>query len=40
MEGHMDDPPGPWFDELTQPGGWTSDLRDKLPELSTGKVKE
>ena len=32
MERHMDDPPGPWFDELKQPGGWTSDLRNKLPE--------
>ena len=30
---HRDDPPGPWFDELEQAGGWTSDLRDKLPEL-------
>ncbi len=37
MVRHMDDPPGPWFDELTQPGGWTSDLHDKLFELSTGK---
>ena len=26
MESHFDDTPGPWFDELTQPGGWTSDL--------------
>jgi len=32
MERHLADPPGPWFDELKQPGGWTSDLRDKLPE--------
>lgn len=32
MQRHLDDPPGPWFDELKQPGGWTSDLRDKLPE--------
>ena len=32
MERHLDDPPGPWFDELKQPGGWTSDLRDKVPE--------
>ncbi|MEA3401042.1 MAG: hypothetical protein U9R79_07335 [Armatimonadota bacterium] len=30
MERHIDDPPGPWFDELLQPGGWTSDLT--LPE--------
>ena len=26
MERHVEDPPGPWFDELEQPGGWTSDL--------------
>ncbi|MGD9496275.1 MAG: hypothetical protein AB7Y46_08190 [Armatimonadota bacterium] len=26
MQRHLDDPPGPWFDELLQPGGWTSDL--------------
>ena len=32
MERHLNDPPGPWFDELKQSGGWTSDLRDKLPE--------
>jgi hypothetical protein len=25
MERHFDDAPGPWFDELLQPGGWTSD---------------
>ena len=30
MARHVDDPPGPWFDELLQPGGWTSDLRDQL----------
>ena len=23
MERHRDDPPGPWFEELLQPGGWT-----------------
>ena len=33
MERHIDDPPGPWFDELLQPGGWTSDLRDRLDTL-------
>ena len=27
MEDHVNDAPGPWFDELSQPGGWTSDLR-------------
>ena len=32
MKRHIDDPPGPWFEELLQPGGWTSDLRDQLPE--------
>ena len=32
MERHIDDPPGPWFRELEQPGGWTSDLRGKLPD--------
>jgi len=26
MQRHLDDPPGPWFDELLRPGGWTSDL--------------
>lgn len=26
MRRHTDDGPGPWFDELLQPGGWTSDL--------------
>ncbi|MGC9317644.1 MAG: hypothetical protein ACP5KN_06345 [Armatimonadota bacterium] len=26
MQRHINDPPGPWFDELLQPGGWTSDL--------------
>jgi hypothetical protein len=30
MERHLDDPPGPWFEELNQTGGWTSDLRDGL----------
>jgi hypothetical protein len=34
MQRHLDDPPGPWFEELKQPGGWTSDLRDKLPPVS------
>ncbi len=33
MQRHLDDRPGPWFDELKQPGGWTSDLRDKLPDV-------
>jgi len=32
MERHIDDPPGPWFRELEQPGGWTSDLRDRIPQ--------
>ena len=32
MERHIDDPPGPWFRELEMPGGWTSDLRNRLPE--------
>ncbi len=32
MKRHRNDPPGPWFDELEQPGGWTSDLRPKLDE--------
>ncbi|MCK5803361.1 MAG: hypothetical protein KAI66_11035, partial [Lentisphaeria bacterium] len=30
---HREDSPGPWFEELGQPGGWTSDLRDKLPKI-------
>ena len=30
MERHLDDPPGPWFEELEQPGGWTSDLANQL----------
>ncbi len=30
MRRHINDGPGPWFDELLQPGGWTSDL--ELPE--------
>jgi hypothetical protein len=34
MERHRDDPPGPWFDELTQPGGWTSDLAPQLATLT------
>ncbi len=33
MQRHMDDPPGPWFRELEQPGGWTSDLREELREI-------
>ncbi len=33
MERHLDDVPGPWFDELLQPGGWISDLRDRLNTL-------
>ena len=36
MERHLDDPPGPWFDELLQPGGWTSDQRDELDALAAG----
>lgn len=32
MKRHLNDPPGPWFEELLQPGGWTSDLRDQIPE--------
>jgi len=30
MARHLHEAPGPWFDELLQPGGWTSDLRDGL----------
>lgn len=33
MQKHIDDIPGPWFDELNQPGGWTSDLRNNIPEI-------
>ena len=32
MARHRDDPPGPWFGELEQPGGWTSDLREEMPK--------
>ncbi|MFC1558502.1 hypothetical protein ACFL40_04015 [candidate division KSB1 bacterium] len=30
MERHVNDTPGPWFEELKQPGGWTSDLKSDL----------
>ena len=33
MERHLGDSPGPWFEELEQAGGWTSDLRDRLEDL-------
>lgn len=29
MERHINDAPGPWFPELEQPGGWTSDLQSE-----------
>lgn len=29
---HLDDVPGPWFAELEQPGGWTSDQREQMPK--------
>ncbi len=38
MSRHRNDPPGPWFEELQQPGGWTSDLRDRLPP--PGRLKQ
>lgn len=34
MQQHIDDVPGPWFAELNQPGGWTSDLHDRLPSVT------
>ncbi|OGV67567.1 MAG: hypothetical protein A3K19_13475 [Lentisphaerae bacterium RIFOXYB12_FULL_65_16] len=34
MARHRDDAPGPWFEELLQPGGWTSDLRAQLAAVS------
>lgn len=35
MTRHLDNP-GPLFDELLLPGGWTSDLRDRLPNPAEG----
>ncbi len=29
---HLNDAPGPWFAELEQPGGWTSDQREQMPD--------
>jgi len=37
MTRRRDDPPGPWFVELEQPGGWTSDLRGKLAEVDVSR---